>query len=66
MVPDSTIEEVILLGFIGTVARYLPALGRSGVCKGCLERTHGLAVERHGEIIQVHGEACAALEGRIS
>ena len=38
----------------------------SDFCEGCMERVHRLAIERHGAIIQVHGQTCAALEGCIS
>lgn len=37
-----------------------------GLCEGCLEGIRRLAIERHGEIIQIHDQTCTALEGCIS
>ena len=35
-------------------------------CEGCVEGVYGLAIEQDGIAVQIHGEACPALEGGFS
>lgn len=37
----------------------------AGLRQGSVQGSRGVAAEQHGELVQVHGEACAAMEGGL-